>query len=267
MVLFLPCNKTIDASNIVELFFQLVWCHFVLPLTLVFDCDSQFLSHFWKTSCYQLRFSTSFHPQTNRQIEMANCSLVHALCIYHQDNKQWDTYLHVLQLSYDRAIHISIGHCPFEVCHGYQPLAPHEISVALPIASSTHQQKEESKASTLVQNLAKVHAQVHDTLLKTRAKYKQLHDRHDLSSHFLSGHKVWLYLINNFMIGIISLHIFQSGDKVWLYQIHTFQSQQHYKLKTIWYGCYTILRQKLEKMPSGWIFPISMVIDDVMNVS
>jgi hypothetical protein len=39
-----------------------------------------------------------------------------------------------VQHSYNRSLHNSIGHNPFQVCLGFQPLAP--IDVALPIASS-----------------------------------------------------------------------------------------------------------------------------------
>lgn len=48
--------------------------------------------------------------------------LVHALHIYYTCNKQCDTYLHVLQHNYNRAVNIPTRYLPFEACYGYQPL-------------------------------------------------------------------------------------------------------------------------------------------------
>lgn len=63
-----------------------------LPLTIISNCDSQFLNHFWRSLCEllgcQLHFSTSFHPQTNGQTKKFKHTLVHVLYIYHQWNKQ-----------------------------------------------------------------------------------------------------------------------------------------------------------------------------------
>lgn len=48
MTVFIPCSKTTVASTTAILFFQLIWSHFGLPLTIIFDRESRFLSHFWK---------------------------------------------------------------------------------------------------------------------------------------------------------------------------------------------------------------------------
>jgi hypothetical protein len=83
MTLFIPCMKTTTTTQTIELYFQHVWSHFGLPSTIISDKDSRFLNTFWKTiwsllGCH-LKFSTSFHPQTDGQIEVVNRVLVHAL--------------------------------------------------------------------------------------------------------------------------------------------------------------------------------------------
>lgn len=144
MAIFLPCHKTTSAAQTADLFFHHVWPHFGLPSSIISDRDSRFLSTFWRTlwsllGC-QLRFSIAFHPQTNGQTEVVNRTLVHSLRSYFSKNKQWDTYLHIIQHSYNRATHSSTGFSPFEVCFGFQPSAPSEMPLTITPSGSAHQQ-------------------------------------------------------------------------------------------------------------------------------
>ena len=78
----------------------------------------------------------------------------------------WDGSLPYVQHSYNGALHISIGHIPFHVGLGFQPLCP--IDVALPLATtqedSFHIYFEVGKATRFIERIQHIHQQVHEIL-------------------------------------------------------------------------------------------------------
>ena len=58
--------------------------------------------------------------------------IVHILRMYSSKHPHtWDESLPYVQHIYNGALHISTGHIPFQVCLGFQPLAPIDVSLHL----------------------------------------------------------------------------------------------------------------------------------------
>jgi hypothetical protein len=171
MAILTACKKNITMTDTSKLFFERVWVHFGIPQTIIFDQDNRFLNTFWSSLWSlldtKLTKSTAFHPQTNDQIEVVNQMIVHILHMYNSKNLHtWDESLPYVQHSYNRALHSSTDHSPFQVGLGLQPLGP--IDVALPLATthakSSHVQFETDKATRFIEWIQHICQQVHDIL-------------------------------------------------------------------------------------------------------
>jgi hypothetical protein len=101
--------------------------------------------------------------------------IVHIRRMYNSNNRRtWDESLPYVQHSYNRALHSSTGHSPFQVGLGFQPLDP--IDLSLPLATtyteSSHVKFEIDKATRFIERIQHIYEHVHEILQKANAKYK-----------------------------------------------------------------------------------------------
>ena len=72
-VILTPCSKTIDATGIIQVFFDNIFKRFGLHNTLISDRGPQFASAFAKELAhllkYDIQLSMAYHPQTDGQTE------------------------------------------------------------------------------------------------------------------------------------------------------------------------------------------------------
>jgi len=132
MAHFIPCHKVDDAQNVSKLFFREVVRLHELPRSIVSDRDPKFINHFWKTLWEKhgtkLQFSTSCHPQTDRQTKVVNRSISTMLrAIMRGSHKSWDEYLPHIEFAYNRVVHKTTNISPFEVVYGFNTLTPLDL--------------------------------------------------------------------------------------------------------------------------------------------
>ena len=160
---------------------------------IVSDRDVKFLSYFWKTLCaklgIKLLFSMAYHPQTDGQTEVTNCTLSALLRVLIKKNiKEWEECLPIAEFAYNRARHSTTGKSPFEVVYGFNPLSPLDI-LPLPL-----QERINLDASARATHLKKVHEDTRNTIER---QVQCLATKLNVNKHpmiFNIGDLVWLHL-------------------------------------------------------------------------
>ena len=193
MVHFIPCKKTTDAVHVAQLFFREVYRLHGLPVSIVSDRDTRFLSHFWRSLWKmvntQLNFSSAYHPQTDGQTKVVNRSLGNLLrCLVGDHIKSWDQKLGQAEFAHNHAVNRSTGFSPFQVVYSVQPRGPLDL-LTLPSKTRIH-----GKAADFITGLQDVHKAVFDNLSANNAKYKRDADQKRRHVEFEVGDFVWAVL-------------------------------------------------------------------------
>ncbi len=109
MVHYVPCNKTIDAPGMADMFVREVVRLHGWPKVVISDRDPRFDSEFWravlKGSGTELRMSTAYHPETDGQTERANRTLLAMLRKFAVDSgSTWEEHLPWLEFAYNDSL-------------------------------------------------------------------------------------------------------------------------------------------------------------------
>ncbi|GBG86325.1 hypothetical protein CBR_g41319 [Chara braunii] len=122
---FVPCRYAISAREVVDIVFDRVVRDHGLPLSIISDRDPHFASRFWRQlqEVYdtQLRFSSSYHPQTDGKTEITNRTLGDILRNIVRDDQQWDLHLAHAEIAYNHAVSPATGMSPCYCDLGYHP--------------------------------------------------------------------------------------------------------------------------------------------------
>ncbi|GBG66306.1 hypothetical protein CBR_g58797 [Chara braunii] len=125
---FVPCRYAISAREVADIVFDRVVRDHDLPLSIISDRDPRFTSRFWRRfhEVYgsQLRFSSSYHPQTDGQTEITNRILGDILRKIVRDDQQWDLHLAHAEIAYNHTVSPATGMSPYYCDLGYHPRVP-----------------------------------------------------------------------------------------------------------------------------------------------
>jgi hypothetical protein len=192
MAHFIPCHKTDDASHIADLFFQEIIRLHGVPNTIVSNCGTKFLSHFWRTLWAKLGtnllFSTTCHPQTDGQTEVVNRTLSTMLRVVLKKNiKMWEEGLPHVEFAYNRSLHSTTKMSPFEIVYG---LLPRTLIDLMPLPSSKKLYYDAKQCAEL---MLKMHETTKENIERMNAKYKISGDKGRKQLDFEPGDLVWLH--------------------------------------------------------------------------
>ena len=129
MAHFLPCSRTSDASRVAKIFFDGV---VKLPRPL---CQREMLSSlvisgrlFLHMLGTKLKFSTTFHPQTDGQTEVVNRTLGNLLrTLAGEHIESWDLKLSIAKFAYNSSVNSTTGKIPYEIVYGFMPRQPIDL--------------------------------------------------------------------------------------------------------------------------------------------
>jgi hypothetical protein len=126
VVVFLPCQMTIDGPGLATLYAQHIFPHYGLPKKVILDRDTCLTSDFTRELCRLLEItqniSMAYHPQTNGQSERSNQWLEQYLCIYGNfQQNDWVQYLPLAQYVHNAWPSLTTGMTPFELLIGFMP--------------------------------------------------------------------------------------------------------------------------------------------------
>jgi len=125
-VIISPCNKTITAEGVADIFLERVFSRFGLPEKMISDRGPQFASKFTielgKLLGYKNALSVAYHPQTDGQTERLNQELETYLRIYcRTDPHSWSKNLALAEFTHNHRTHSTQKSSPFFLLYGYEP--------------------------------------------------------------------------------------------------------------------------------------------------
>ena len=125
-VILIPCNKTLDAKGVADLFFKNVFLCFRLHDYLISDWGPQFASAFAAELArilkYDLKLSTAYHPQTDGEMEWVNQEVETYLWMFCQGQPdKWSELIPMAEFAHNSATHSSTQKSPFSLILRYEP--------------------------------------------------------------------------------------------------------------------------------------------------
>ncbi|KAI3701793.1 hypothetical protein L6452_27142 [Arctium lappa] len=115
-------QETLSMDKLAKLYIDEVVSRHGIPLSIVSDRDSRFMSRFWGALHQGLgtrvNLSTTYHPQTDGQSERTIQTLEDMLrsCVI-DFSGSWDTHLPLVEFAYNNSYHTSLGMAPFEALY------------------------------------------------------------------------------------------------------------------------------------------------------
>jgi len=188
MIVIAPTTQGITSAESARLFRNHTFKRFGLPLTIISDRGSQFVSNFTKELHKLLDIkgkpSTAYHPQTDGQTERANAGIEQYIRIFCNNRQNdWSDWLATAEFTHNDQVNRSTGKTPFELNIGRHPRKHPDIRLST---------KNEA-VHDLVERMRLVTEEAKRSMQQAQSDMKEYYDRKHRPPHeFKPGDKVWL---------------------------------------------------------------------------
>ena len=130
----------------------------------------------------KLKFSPSFHPQTDGQTEVVNRSLGDLLrCLVGDHVSNWDQILPMAEFAYNSSVNRSTGYSPFEAVTGNNPRKPIDL-LPLPVSA-----RPSAEAEAFSKHILDIHDEVRRRIATSNERYKAHADLKKKFAEFEEG--------------------------------------------------------------------------------
>jgi transposase InsO family protein len=180
---FVPLSHPYSVETVAQAFIDHVVKLHGPPLCIVSDRDRIFTSAMWKSIFkslkVQLRFSSSYHPQSDGQTERVNqCLETYLCCMTFAEPKKWLSWLSLAEFWYNTYFHTSLQLTPFQALYGFPPPLISELSVPGP---------DDVNAAEFLETKQRMLDQLKQNLHKAQARMKKFADLQRSERTFLGG--------------------------------------------------------------------------------
>ena len=134
MVHLVPCRKTLTTSGAAELYWRNIVKLHGVPKAIHSDRGPQFIGAVWRglwsLTGTSLRYGTTYHPQSQGQVERMNSvveQMIRCLLSDHSCKSHWKEVLPTAELAINSLPNRSTGYSPFFLMYGYNPVLPIEL--------------------------------------------------------------------------------------------------------------------------------------------
>lgn len=139
-----------EASTVAKAFVDTIICHFGTPLQIHTDQGRNFESNLFKEMCNLFQIdktrTTSYHPQSNGNVERFNRTLGDMLSTFcHKNQDQWDEFLPQVLMAYRASINSSTGQTPNAMMLGREVILPLRAIIKEPAGGSSSDVVDEGK--------------------------------------------------------------------------------------------------------------------------
>ena len=134
MVHLIPCKKTTTIGETARLYCQYVVKLHGVPRAIHTDRGAQFVGRWWREIWSllgtKLKHGTTYHPQSQGQVERMNAIISQTLCCLMSnvpDLGRWKEFLPIVEMVVNSLPNRSTSYSPFYLMYGHHPVLPVEL--------------------------------------------------------------------------------------------------------------------------------------------